>query len=212
MSVDQTAKLRELMERSNINSFRQLYQVTGTSASTINRLRSAEVATLRWQTLVNISAGLQVSIDELLEVFGDSSYKSDRQQIASLKQEYTYLQQQLEQQRETLEADFQHRSLQILESFLTYFPTAKQAVINHPDFPASKLVTLTKSIDLLIASWGVTVIGEVGTEIVYDPQWHQLIEGSINPGEIGLVRYVGYRQGERVIFRAKLSQTNKVIN
>jgi transcriptional regulator with XRE-family HTH domain len=206
MSIDQTAKLRELMERSSISNFRQLYQVTGTSASTINRLRSSQAETLRWQTLINISKGLQISIDELLETFGDSGYKSERQKIATLQQEYGYLQQQLQEQRATLQAEFQFQSLQILESFLTYFPTAKHAVISNPDFPASKLVPLTKSIEQLIASWGVTVIGEVGSEIIYDPQWHQLIEGVVNPGEIGIVRYVGYRQGDKAIFRAKVSR------
>jgi DNA-binding Xre family transcriptional regulator len=206
MSVDRTAKLRELMQRSNISSLRQLYQLTGTSASTIKKLRSGEVGTLRWQTLVNISAGLKISIDELLETFGDLSYQSERQKIATLEQEYTYLQQQLIQQRATLEADFQYQSLQVLESFLTYFPTAKQAAISNPDFPASKLVPLTRSIEQLISSWGVTVIGMVGGEIGYDPQWHQLIEGSINPGEIAIVRYVGYRQGDKSIFRAKVAR------
>jgi transcriptional regulator with XRE-family HTH domain len=206
MEIDRTAKLRELMQRSNIGNFRQLYQLTGTSASTINRLRASQAATLRWQTLINISQGLQISIDELLETFGDSLYRSERQQIAAIQQEYQYLQQQLEHQRENLQAEFQSQSLQILESFLTYFPTAKQAAINNPDFPASKLVPLTKSIEQLISSWGVTVIGAVGTEIVYDPQWHQLIEGAVNPGEIAIVRYVGYRQGDKAIFRAKVSQ------
>jgi transcriptional regulator with XRE-family HTH domain len=206
MSVDRTPQLRELMNRSSITSFKQLYQVTGSSVSTIDRLRSGEVGTLRWESLVRISKGLQISIDELLETFGDSAYKSDRQKIATLEQEYSYLQQQLIQQRETLEAEFQNRSLQVLESFLTYFPTAKQAAINNPDFPASKLVPLTRSIEQLIDSWGVTVIGAVGVEIVYDPQWHQLIEGSINPGEMAIVRYVGYRQGDKAIFRAKVGR------
>lgn len=198
------------MQRSNISNFRELYQLTGTSATTINRLRSNQIETLRWQTLINISQGLQISTGELLETFGDSGYKSERQQIATLQQEYQYLQQQLQEQRATLQAEFQDRSLQILESFLTYFPTAKQAAINNPDFPASKLVPLTRSIDLLIDSWGVTVIGAVGVEIVYDPQWHQLIEGAINPGEMAIVRYVGYRQGDKAIFRAKVSRWLKI--
>jgi transcriptional regulator with XRE-family HTH domain len=208
MSIDRTPQLRALMDRSSIISFRQLYQLTGSSASTINRLRSGEVGSLRWQSLVNISAGLQISIDELLETFGDSSHKSAHQQIATLQQEYRYLQQQLVNQRETLASEFQHQSLQILESFLTYFPTAKQAAISNPDFPASKLLPLVRSIEQLISSWGVTVIGAVGVEIVYDPQWHQLIEGAIHPGEMAIVRYVGYRQGDKAIFRAKVARNS----
>ncbi len=206
MTIDRTVRLRQLMQSAGIDSFKSLYQLTGTSARTIGKLRSGNIGTLRWQTLVNISGKLQISIGELLEIFGDAEDLSDRQKTVALQQEYHYLQQQLEQQRENLQAEFQYQSLQILESFLTYFPTAKYAALNNPDFLASKIIPLTKSIDKLIAHWGVTVIGEVGAEIAYDPQYHQVIEGTVNPGEIAIVRYVGYRQGDRSIFRAKVSK------
>jgi molecular chaperone GrpE (heat shock protein) len=63
---------------------------------------------------------------------------------------------------------------------------------------------LVQSIDQLISQWGVMAIGEVGSTLSYDPQWHQLIEGSANLGELVTVRYVGYRQAEKLIFRAKV--------
>jgi DNA-binding Xre family transcriptional regulator len=206
MTIDRTVRLRQLMQSAGIDSFKSLYQLTGTSARTIGKLRSGNIGTLRWQTLVNISGKLRISIGELLEMFGDVADLSGRQKTVALQQEYHYLQQQLEQQRENLQAEFQYQSLQILESFLTYFPTAKYAALNNPDFLASKIIPLTKSIDKLISQWGVTIIGEVGAEIAYDPQYHQVIEGTVNPGEIAIVRYVGYRQGDRSIFRAKVSK------
>jgi transcriptional regulator with XRE-family HTH domain len=203
---NRTLKLRQLMQQAGINSFRHLARSTGTSVQTIGKLRSGELATLRWQTLIDLSTGLQISPIELIELFSDRSIDPHRQELAIVRQEYQHLQQQLQQQRDTLQAEFQHQSLQIIESFLTYFPTAKHAASHNPDFPASKLFPLIQSIDKLLAHWQVTVIGTVGAEIPYDPQWHQSIEGQIAPNELITVRYVGYRQQDKLIFRAKVSQ------
>jgi DNA-binding Xre family transcriptional regulator/molecular chaperone GrpE (heat shock protein) len=205
-----TARLQELMQAAGINSFNQLYRSTGTSAHTINKLRSGELNTLRWQTILNISITLQISAIELIDTFGDKSQlapeKSPDRSLAKLRSEYSHLQQQLQQQQAALQAEFQSQSLQVLESFLTYFPTAKYAAIKNPDFPATKLFPLVGSIDKLIAQWGVTVIGAVGNQIPYDPQFHQLIEGSVNPDELVTVRYVGYQHGNKLLFRAKVSK------
>ena len=202
-------RLQELMQAAGINSFKQLYRSTGTSAHTINKLRSGELNTLRWQTILNISSTLQISAIELIDTFGDTqlaSEKSPDRSLEKLRSEYSHLQQQLQQQQATLQAEFQSQSLQVLESFLTYFPTAKYAAINNPDFPATKLLPLVGSMDKLIAQWGVTVIGAVGNEITYDPQFHQLIEGTANPHELVTVRYVGYQHGNKLLFRAKVSK------
>jgi DNA-binding Xre family transcriptional regulator/molecular chaperone GrpE (heat shock protein) len=207
---NRTVKLQELMQIAGINSFNQLYRSTGTSAHTINKIRSGELSQLRWQTILKISSSLQISAIELIDTFGDRSQltpdKSHRQALETLQQEYSHLQQQLQQQQATLQAEFQSQSLQVLESFLTYFPTAKHAALNNPDFPATKILPLVGSIDRLIAQWGVTVIGAVGAEIPYDPQFHQLIEGTVNPNELVTIRYVGYQQGNKLLFRAKVSK------
>lgn len=206
MDKDLTVKLQELMHKVGINSLRELYRSTGTSAHTIDKIRSGKIDTLRLETLVKISSILQVSVIELIETFdGRSIFGSQDRSIEILKQEYQHLQQQFRSQRETLQSEFQYQSLQTLESFLTYFPAAKYAAANNPDFPASKIFPLIGSIDRLISSWGVTVIGEIGSKITYDPRWHQLIEGAANPEELVTVRYVGYRQGDKLIFRAKVS-------
>jgi DNA-binding Xre family transcriptional regulator len=191
MSIDRTAQLQELMQQVDISSLRELYRSTGTSAHTINKLRSGNLNTLRWESIVKISDTFQISIDEFTRIFGDRDTRSPERSIESLQQEYQQLQQQFQQQRETIHAEFQAQSLQTLESFLTYFPTAKHAAIDHPDFPASKLFPLVGSIDRLIQSWGVTIIGDVGSQVGYDPRWHQLIEGNAHPDELVTVRYVG---------------------
>lgn len=205
-----TVQLRTLMHDAGINNFKQLAQLTGTSDRTLRKLRSGELDTLRWQTLVKISDILKIDISKTIEIFGERSIASNNtEKIQSIEREYQILQQQLQQQRETLQAEFQHQSLQTLESFLTYFPAAKYAASNNPDFPASKIFPLLQSIDRLIGQWGVTTIGDIGAQIAYDPHAHQLIEGSADPGELVTVRFSGYRQGDKLIFRAKVSPIAK---
>jgi DNA-binding Xre family transcriptional regulator len=204
MSIDRTAQLQELMQQVGIKSLRELYRSTGISAHTINQLRFGNLDTLRWESIVKISDTFQISTSESIRIFGDLQTGSQAQSIEILKQEYQQLQQRYQQQSDTLQAEFQLQSLQTLESFLTYFPTAKHAAINNPDFPASKLFPLIGSIDRLIQSWGVTAIGAVGSQVAYDPRWHQLIEGTADLDRLVTVRYVGYRQGEKLIFRAKV--------
>jgi DNA-binding Xre family transcriptional regulator len=210
MSIDRTPQLRELMQKVGINSLRELYRSTGISAHTINKLRSGKIDTLRWESIVKISRTLQISIDEFTSIFGDRDLGSPDRSVEILQQEYQQLQQQFQQQRETLQAEFQFQSLQTLESFLTYFPTAKQAAIDNPDFPASKIFPIVGSIDRLIQSWGVTVIGTVGETVSYDPRWHQSIEGAANLEELVTVRYLGYRQSDKLIFRAKVSRISPI--
>lgn len=186
-----SVKLKELMNTVGIDSFRQLYRAAQTSASTINKLRSGNVAALSWQTIVKISNSLELEPSELIAHFSTSAPSA-----APTK----------EQERELLLA-FQYQSLQTLESFLTYFPTAKAAALQNPNFPATKLLPLIGAIDRLLVQWNVTPIGTVGEELPYEPQFHQLIEGSANPQDLVTVRYVGYRQPERLLFRAKVSRS-----
>jgi transcriptional regulator with XRE-family HTH domain len=205
-NYDRSSQLQLLMRSVGINSYKELARSSKTSIPTINKIRTGKLGMLSWQKIVDTSNVLQISPIEFIEIFGDGSLRSDRQELNKVQQEYARLQQQLQQQRETLHAEFQCQSLQVLESFLTYFPTAKHAAINDPSFPATKIFPLVGAIDRLLAQWGVSAIGSVGTEIPYDPQYHQLIDGSANLGELVIVRYVGYQQGDKLLFRAKVQR------
>ncbi len=48
----------------------------------------------------------------------------------------------------------------------------------------------------------------VGTELPYDSRQHQLMGGTANPGDLVRVRYAGYKQGDRLLYRAKVSPVN----
>ncbi len=143
------------------------------------------------------------------------------QQIAELKSEYERSQLALEQQRETLRQEFQQRSLQLLESLLLQWPTAAHKAQENPQLQwptaahkaqenpqlaAIKIVPLVqKPLEKLLQEWGVEAIAPVGAELPFDPQWHQLMEGNSQPGNLVKVRYTGYRQGEKLLYRAKVS-------
>jgi molecular chaperone GrpE (heat shock protein) len=67
---------------------------------------------------------------------------------------------------------------------------------------------LLRPLDTLLEKWGITKIGSVGAEVAYDPQRHQLMEGidDIAENDIAIVRYVGYMQGEKLLYRARVSR------
>jgi len=128
------------------------------------------------------------------------------QEIADLRKEYQRSQLQLEQQRDILLQELQQSTLQLLESLLLQWPTAAQKAQENPQLAAVKIVPLVqKPLEKLLQAWGVEAIAPVGAEIPYDPQLHQLMEGTAQPGEIVKVRYTGYLQGDKLLYRAKVS-------
>jgi DNA-binding Xre family transcriptional regulator len=214
---DFTHSLQQLMQQVDITSFKELSKKAGVSEKQLRRLRKGEVEQLRVETLLKLSQALQVSISELLTTFSlveSTTFGAttgglslhDAELLSVLKQEYQKLQQQLETQGETLRQEFQQSSLQILESWLLQWPTAAYAAGQNQQLPAVRLLPLVRPVEQLMQEWGVEAIASVGSEIPYDPQCHQLIDGTALPGEVVRVRYAGYRLGaNKLLHRAKVS-------
>jgi hypothetical protein len=188
---------------------------------------------MKAEATYKLSQTLKISIAELLTTFSDPSAPplpaeliegmaaagslsegegtpaplSSPPAAADPTQEYQRLQAQMEQQRTTLQQEFQQTSLQILESWMLQFPTAAYAAQENPQIPATQLLPLIRPVEQLLQSWGVEAIATVGTELAYDPQLHELIdaEREVHPGDRVKVRYVGYRQGDKLLHRAKVS-------
>lgn len=215
--MDYSTKLRSLLEQVGIPSFKALGRAADVSDWQIEQLRRGKVAQMRVETLLKISQVLQISLPELITHFSESidPSSSTEKNLANerdLQQEYQRLQTQLEQQRELLQQEFQQATLHVLESWLTQFPTLVHAAQQNSEVPANKLnlVVFMRPIDRLIQSWGIESIAPIGSEVPYDPQMHQFIPdpsqpGRIpQPGEIVRVRYAGYRQGDKLLHRAKV--------
>ncbi|PSB67734.1 XRE family transcriptional regulator [filamentous cyanobacterium CCP1] len=129
--------------------------------------------------------------------------------LAQLRQEYDRLQTQLTQQAEALERSFQRTTIQLLESWLVQFPTLVYAAQQNPQFPARNFLIFMRPIEQLMQAWGIESIAPVGAEIPYDPQLHQLMEGVAQAGGMVQVRFTGYRQGEMLLYRAKVRKVSQ---
>ncbi|MBH8551783.1 nucleotide exchange factor GrpE [Nostocaceae cyanobacterium CENA357] len=211
---DLTKKLQILMQRVDISSFKALSRAAGVSEHQILQLRRGKLEQMRVDILLKLSSVLKVPLSELIATFSTVNLVEEKiapnqellQEIADLKIEYQRSQLALEQQRELLQQQFQHSSLQLLESLLLQWPTAAQKAQENPQLAAVKILPLVqKPLERLLQTWGVEAIAPVGVELPYDPQLHQLIEGTAQPGELVKVRYIGYLQGEKLLYRAKVS-------
>jgi len=202
--ADRTEILRQLMKLGGISSFQALSDRTGVSRRAIDRLRKGNAATLRYADLAKLAEALQIELNEFIPKFIPESSSSA---IADLQKEYKYLQQKLETQKQELRSQFERETIQQLESLLLQLPSAAHAAQNNPSMLAKNILPLLRPIDALLQKWGISVIGSVGAEVSYDPQKHQLMEGSneIDDGDIAIVRYVGYMQGEKLLYRARVS-------
>ncbi|MBE9038857.1 nucleotide exchange factor GrpE [aff. Roholtiella sp. LEGE 12411] len=208
-----TQKLQDLMQQVGISSFRALSRAAGVSERQILRLRQGKLERMRIDVLLKLSLILQVPLSELIATFAVQSVEYQvsselrtSKEIADFKREYQRSQLQLEKQREVLQQEFQQSSLQLLESLLLQWPTAAQKAQENPQLAAVKIVPLVqKPLEKLLQAWEVEAIAPVGAEIPYNPQLHQLMEGTAQLGEIVKVRYTGYLQGDKLLYRAKVS-------
>ena len=213
---DYSDSLRALMQPLGFSSFRALAQAAGLSRWQIDQFRRGQVAQMRLEVLIKLAQTLQVSLADLLalseaipdsQTVAEASTQAATSELESqLRQEYQRLQSQLDQQCQLLQQEFHQTSLQVLESWLTYYPAAAHKASQDPSFPAVKLLPLMRPIETLLQNWGVEMLAPVGTVQPYDPQQHLLIEGHVNPGEPVTIRNPGYRQGDRLLYRAKVSR------
>ncbi|HHP7231281.1 MAG TPA: helix-turn-helix domain-containing protein [Xenococcaceae cyanobacterium] len=205
-------KLQQLMSKAEIGDLKTLTKMSGVSAWQLERLQYGLMYKMSVVTLMKLASTLQLSLDQLISNFVDAArYPENWQPKTELEtsdfwqQEYKRLQQEMEQQKANIQQEMQQASLQIIESWLIQWPTAVAAIVKNPELPAARLLPLVKPIERLVAQWEVEQISVVGEELPYDPQWHELMKGSVEPGDMVKVRYVGYKQQEKILYKAKVS-------
>ena len=215
--ADYTQALRSLMEQADIPSFRELAERANVSLWPIRQLRQGQASQIRLGTLMSISQALNISIETLVGQCSevsisaseqttqpDQKHTNHKQPDAGLYVEYQRLQKQLDRQEESLQNDFQRASLQRLESWMTYWPAAVYATQAKPDLPATRLIPLVRPVEQLLDQWGVEAIASVGSEVPYDPQQHQLVEGQAAAGETVRISNPGYTHNGALLQRAKV--------
>ncbi|WP_013324502.1 helix-turn-helix domain-containing protein [Gloeothece verrucosa] len=230
-------QLEHLMQQVGIPTVKELSRLSEVSEWQITRIEYGLILKIPVEILLKLANTLEISLNDFLTRFSSDeavslplpeqmrsdtyaleSLEEDYQQLQQLieqeretsRNEFHRLQQQMEQQKETLKQEFQRSSLQTLESWLLQWPTAALSAQKNPKLPAIKLLPLLKPMAILLKQWGVEAIASVGELVPYDPQYHQLMEGQAEPGERVRVRYVGYRQGDTLLYRAKVSSLEAV--
>ncbi|MBD2060155.1 molecular chaperone GrpE [Oculatella sp. FACHB-28] len=128
-------------------------------------------------------------------------------EMAALQQQCLRLREQLQQQKTQLTADFQEATFEQIQTLLTNYPSAQKMAQAKPDLPAKNLIALFTPLENLLQGWGVELIGSAWEQVAYDPQIHQPDEDDVTVGEQVYVRFVGYRQGDRILCPAKVSRT-----
>ena len=206
---DYTPELRQLMEQSGVSSFLALSQKAGVSEHQVRSLRRGQVSQMRLENLLKLARSLDISLEALLATFSEIALQSQQNpetaSLEHLQAEYDRLQKQLDRQQAAAIEEFKQTSLDTLESWMFYWPSAAYATRQNPEFPATRLLPLVKPVEQLLQQWGVETIGEVGMEVVYDPQEHQLIKGTAEPGQTVTVRNVGYRLKTGLLHRVKVA-------
>lgn len=213
-------QLADLMQRAGIPDLDELSRISGLSSWQLARIQYGLLPKMSVENLLKLATALQLSPEKVLAHFcPDLPFVSteiqpipvDRSaEIERLQSEYQRLQEKFDQLRETLTQEFQHQAIAILESWLLQWPTAAAAAHQNPQFPAFKLLPLVKPLANLLKHWQVEAIAMVGETVSYNPQWHQLMEGNVEPGASVIVRYVGYRQGHKLLYRARVSLTETI--
>lgn len=191
-AVNYTEQLQKLMQNVGISNFNTLCDVAGISRRQLLKIRKGEIKQLKFETLINISQALNISLELLIKEFLDPKAESvigDSGQLEEINQQ-----------------KFQQSCLEILESLLLQFPTAAAKARENPQLPAMNILPLVeKPLQRLLQAWGIEAIAQVGEEVFYNPQLHQAMEGNIQPNQIVKVRYIGYHQRGKLLYRAKIS-------
>lgn len=199
------------MQQAGLSTVEELSLKADVSQWQIIRLRRGLARQMRVEILLKISRGLNISLVELLATFAPESVSSQRadSSVEELQQEYQRLQTRMEQQRDSLLREFERSSLDVLESWLLQWPRVVDKVKQNPKVPAIKLLPLLRPLERLMQQWGVEPIAPVGSEVPYNPQIHQLVEGNAKIGEIVVVRYTGYRYRGQLLHRTQVNPQTK---
>ncbi len=145
--INYAPKLQNLIQKANISSYRELSQKAGVSELQVIRLQRGLASQMRVDILLKISQALGITLTELLTNFAPELVKNlPATSTSTVEKEYNNLQKELEQQKKLLMQQFQHSSLQILESWLQQWPTVVQKAKQNPSLPAVKILPLLRPV------------------------------------------------------------------
>jgi molecular chaperone GrpE (heat shock protein) len=206
------AFLLQRMRELGIYSWQDLAKKSGLTRVRLRWVRKGSIAVLPVGQLTQLAKALGWSLDELVQNFGKLStakvvITTDTEEMEELRQQCARLREELQQQKNQLTQDFRGDTFAQLQTLLTNYPSARQMAEANSNLRAKNLTALFTPLDNLLESWGWELIGVPWARIPYDPQLHQPDNDDIKEGELVYIRFVGYRERDRILSPAKVSRT-----
>jgi transcriptional regulator with XRE-family HTH domain len=201
-SSDFSEQLQGWMQAAGISSLRSLSQLSGVSRQQIEKLRSGNTHQLSVDRALKLANALKISLSELLQLDAEPQNLN----AEAIQSEYQRLKDELAGLRSQLLQEFQIETLNILEPLLLQWPTAANAAQKNPTAPAVRLLPLLNPLEQLLQNWQIEPIGSVGQVVPYTPQIHQWAGETVPPegNESVQISHIGYRQGDKLLYRAKV--------
>lgn len=192
--------LQDLMIENGIENYLKFSRKSKVSELQFYRLENNLLDYLPFGVLKKIATTLNIPLPSLIEQLTGDFDRASFNDTSS-------------RENNTLIKEYQEETISILESLLLQLPTLVYAVKNNPDLPAHHVLPLLEPINQLLSSWDISSIGSVGDIVDYNPQEHELMDNddqeNISKVEI---RYVGYRQQDKLLYRAKVTPVFLIVN
>ena len=203
--------LRERMNQLDIVDWQDLGEKAGLSRFGVRLVRQGDVGKLTLDQLRRLATVLNLNFQEFDRTLSalplSATITGNPTEIEELKQQCFRLRDELEQQKVQLTDDFRRATFEQLQTLLTSYPAARKMAEAKPEMPAKNLSALFTPLENLLSSWGFETIGSAWEQVTYNPQLHQPDVEDITEGELVYIRFVGYRDGERILAPAKVSRT-----
>ncbi|WP_017307250.1 nucleotide exchange factor GrpE [Spirulina subsalsa] len=137
----------------------------------------------------------------------DQTLNEANYQVQQLQQQCRRMRAELQQGTEQIRGDIKTEVFEQLQTLLMNFPTACTMAEAKPNLPAKNLIALFTPLKNLLQTWGYEPIGSAWEQVIFDPQIHQGDRNDIQAGDLVYIRFVGYREGDRILCPAKVSRT-----
>ena len=203
--------LRERMNQLDILDWQDLATQSGLTRFGVRLVRQGDVGKLTLNQLRRLATVLNLNFQEFDRTLSalplSATITANPTEIEELKQQCFRLRDELEQQKVQLTDDFRRATFEQLQTLLTSYPAARKMAEAKPEMPAKNLSALFTPLENLLSSWGFETIGSAWEQVTYNPQLYQPDVEDITEGELVYIRFVGYRDGERILAPAKVSRT-----
>ena len=185
---------------------------SGLSRESLSRLAVGDFNQITFGELTKLAASLNWDLPELIENLSlDNSWTKRQEELLDeneeLRRECGRLRDRLQEQKAEITADVRESTFQQLQSLLTNYPSIGPMTEAKPNLPAKNLISLLTPLENLLESWCYEAIGKAWEQVSFNPQLHQADRDGFVEGDLVYIRFVGYKNRDKILCPAKVSRT-----